>query len=206
MSAKKYLEKLDYKGIAVLTVIALVLAVFYSLVSGMNIFLCIISMIIAVFGSFIIFASFFEEEKPVKLGEGETMILRTLDRGYLMHPKKLGGFMSKKTERDLNIYLTNKRILARKSSGEYVFDQPLTAIEKVNPEKRIMSRYLRVRYLDQGREKDTLLFVGDTDLWMKRLAGVGITDRDEFEEEAGEAKDGFVEDAKSLQEKVSKRK
>ena len=209
MQIKNYFEKLEYAGIAVLLVIAVILAVFYNLViPQFNIFFSIIAMVLAVFGSFYIFRSFFEEEKPVELAAGEKMIIRTLDRGYILLPNKPGGFMSRKSQRDLNIYLTNRRILGRKSSGEYVFDTPLSAVSKVMPEKRLLAKYLRVRYLDKGKEKDALLFVGSQgiDLWLKRLAQLGIKETDEFESTIESTEEGFVEDATSLQNKVARKK
>jgi hypothetical protein len=182
MIGEKYLEKLDYRLVAVLLVIAILLAFVYNFFISINIFTALIAMLIAVFGSYFIFMSFFEEEKPVKLNEGENMILRTLDRGYLLYPKKLGGFMGKKSHRDLDIYLTDRRILAREPSGEFILDKALNSIEDIIPGKRLMSRYLRARYSENGKDKDVLLFVGDIDLWMEKLNELGVVKKGRFDE------------------------
>jgi hypothetical protein len=204
MDAGEYLKKLDYKGIIVLAAIALILGVIYSFFIN-NLMTAIIAMFLAVFGAYFLFTTYFEEEKPVKLMEGEKMILRTLDRGYIMLPGKLGGFMSSKTQRDLDIYLTDKRVIARRSSGDFVFDQYLNTIESVAPERRLMTRYLRVRYTEKGKEKDALLFVGDVDLWLKRLKQVGVKESGIPSEEKTEKMNRFMKDAKTLKEKIAKK-
>ncbi len=203
MDSAELAKKLDYRGIIVLAVISLILGFIYSFFIN-NLVTAMIAMFVAVFGAYFIFTTYFEEEKPVTLMEGERMILRTLDRGYVMFPGKLGGFMTSKSQRDLDIYLTDKRVIARKSSGDFVYDQYLNTIESVTPERRLMTRYLRFRYSDKGREKDALLFVGDVDLWLKRLKQVGVKESDMPADENAEKQNRFIEDAKTLKDKIVK--
>jgi hypothetical protein len=201
---KEKLKKIDVKGIALLLGLSLLLGIIYGIIIN-NIVLAIISMSVAVFLSFFLLTSFFEEEKPVTLLQGEKMIIRTLDRCYLMLPKKKGGFLKSNKERDLSIYLTDKRIFARKSSGKIVFEQPLQAITGVVTEKRVFTNYLRITYLEQGIDKQVLLFIGDTDLWTKRLAQVGVKSADEYDEPTTAQKETYAEDATTLQNKVEKK-
>ena len=200
---KDKLKKIDPKGIAVLLGISLVLGIIYGIFIN-NIVLAIFSMTIAVFASFFLLSSFFEEEKPVTLFPGEKMIIRTMDRGYLMLPKKKGGFLTSNTERDLSIYLTDKRLFARKSSGKEVFEQPLQAITGVVTEQKILTNYIRVTYVEKGIEKQVLLFVGDTDLWTKRLAELGVKSGDEYDKPTTAQKETYTEDASTLKQKVEK--
>jgi hypothetical protein len=132
------------------------------------------------------------------------MIVRTIDRGYIMFPKKKGGFLTSNTERDLNVYLTNKRIFARKSSGKSVFEEPLQAITGVVTEKKIFTNYLRVTYVEQGVSKQVLLFIGDTGLWTKRLAQLGVKSADEYDKPTTREKETYTEDATTLKQKVEK--
>ena len=206
MSLREELSKLDYKGIGVLLAISVFLGMIYSFFIG-NFILALFAMVIAVFGTYFIMSSFFEEEKPVDLLPGERMVLRTLDRGYIMFPQKKGGFFTKESKADLSIYLTTKRIMAMRNSGEKAIDQPLESILDIQPEKRLMTRYLRIRYLEKGKEKDALLFVGDVDLWLERLSGLGVKEAYDIDSLAEkEKKKEFIEDASTLKKKVEKKK
>ncbi len=201
MTLQEEIKKLDYKGIAVLLAIALILGVIYGAFFIHNMFFGITAMIIAVFGSYYVLSTFFEEEKPVNLEPGEKMILRTLDRAYMMFPKK-GGFLTAESKRDLSVYLTDKRIFAKKSSGETIFEKQINALSGVTSEKRLMTKCLRLRYYSEGKEKEALLFVGDTDVWIKRLGELGIKEKDEYETDTEEKDDNFLKDSKNLKNKI----
>jgi hypothetical protein len=204
MSLQEELKKLDYKGIGVLFLIGLILGVVYGAFFIKNVFLGVVAMIIAVFGSYFVLSSFFEEDKPEKLDEGEKMILRTMDRAYILFPKK-GGFLTAQSERDLSVFLTDRRLFAKKSSGKVIFEKNISALVSVKTEKRMLSSYLRLRYYLEGKEKDALLFVGDTGIWIKRLGELGVKERDEFESNKKEDT-SFIEDSSSLKNKVMKKK
>ena len=181
MSLQEEIKKLDYKGIGILFLIGLILGVIYGVFFlGNNVLFGIVAMIIAVFGSYFVLSSFFEEDKPEKLEAGEKMILRTMDRAYILFPKK-GGFLTAQSERDLSVYLTDRRIFAKKSSGKLIFEKNISALVSVSTEKRMLTNYLRLRYYLEGKEKDALLFVGDTGIWIKRLGELGVKEKDEFE-------------------------
>lgn len=203
MTLQEELKKLDYKGIGVLFFIGLILGVVYGAFFIKNLFFGIVAMIIAVFGSYFVLASFFEEDKPVKLDAGEKMILGTLDRAYILFPKR-GGFLTTQSERDLSVYLTDKRMFARKSSGQTIFEKKISDIISVAPEKRMLTNYLRLKYTMAEKEKDALLFVGDTDTWIKRLKEAGVKDRDGLEPGQKGDKE-YAEETSSLKNKVVKR-
>lgn len=204
MSLQEEAKKLDYKGIGILLIIGLILGVIYGAFFIKNLFFGIAAMIIAVFGSYFVLSSFFEEDKPVNLDAGEKMILRTMDRAYMLFPKK-GGFLTAQSERDLSVYLTDRRIFAKKSSGKIIFEKNISAIVSVSTEKRMLTNYLRLRYYLDGKEKDALLFVGDNDIWIKRLGELGVKEKDEFEPTTKEEKNNFVEDSTSLKNKITKK-
>ncbi|MFZ2456970.1 MAG: hypothetical protein WAX07_10880 [Candidatus Altiarchaeia archaeon] len=204
MSLQEELKKLDYKGIGILLIIGLVLGVIYGAFFINNIFFGIVAMVIAVFGSYFVLSSFFEEDKPEKLEPGEKMILRTMDRAYILFPKK-GGFLTAQSERDLSVYLTDRRIFAKKSSEKVIFEKNISALSRVSTEKRMLTKYLRLRYYLEGKEKDALLFVGDTDIWIRRLGELGVKEKDAYESDK-EEDNSFVEDATSLKSKVMKKK
>jgi hypothetical protein len=201
---KEKLKKTDAKGIAVLLGISLILGIIYGIIIH-NIPLALIAMTVAVFATFFLLSSFFEEEKPVELLPGEKMIIRTMDRGYLVLPDKKGGFLKSKKERDLSIYLTDKRVFARKSSGEFVFEQPLVAIKGVVTEKKFFTGYLRITYHEQGTDKQALLFIGDIRLWTKRLGQLGIKSADEYDEQPAIKNESYKQDAAKLKHKVEKK-
>jgi hypothetical protein len=204
MTLQEELKKLDYKGIGVLFLIGLILGTIYGVVFlNNNVFFGIVAMIIAVFGSYFILSSFFEEDKPEKLDEGEKMILRTMDRAYILFPKK-GGFLTAQSERDLSVYLTDRRLYAKKSSGKVIFEKNISALASVSTEKRVLTNYLRLGYYLEGKEKDALLFVGDTAIWIKRLGELGVKEKDVFESNKKED-NSFIEDSSSLKNKVMKK-
>lgn len=203
MKAKEHLERLGFKGILALAAVAIVLAVLYDLLFAKNLVLSVLSLTVAVFGAYLIFASFEEEEKPLIMLEGEKPILKVLESAYVIFPKKPGGFMGGKTKSGLDVYLTSKRIVARKPSGDHVLDVPLETVQQVLAERRVLSRFLRVRYPEDGKTKDALLFVGNTDLWMERLAMLGVAQKTVQEEEKKDKPARFVEDAKRLKERIS---
>lgn len=203
MPLQEELKKLDYKGIGILFLIGLILGIIYGIFFlGNNVPFGIVAMIIAVFGSYFVLSSFFEEDKPETLDAGEKMILRTMDRAYMLFPKK-GGFLTTQSERDLSIYLTDRRIFAKKSSGKLIFEKNISAIVSVSTEKRMLTNYLRLRYYLDGKEKDALLFVGDNGIWIKRLGELGVKEKDEFESKDA---DDFKEDSKALDNSITKKK
>jgi len=204
MSLQEELKKLDYKGIGVLFLIGLIMGAVYGAFFIKNVFFGIVAMIIAVFGSYFVLSSFFEEDKPEKLDGGEKMILRTMDRAYILFPKK-GGFLTAQSERGLSVYLTDRRLFAKKSSGKVIFEKNISALASVKTENRMLTNYLRLRYYLEGKEKDALLFVGDTSIWIKRLGELGIKEKDAFESDKKEDNNS-VEESSSLKSKVMKKK
>ena len=210
MKAKEHLEKLGPKGIIALGAIAVVLAIIYDIIFAKNLILSLLSLTVAVFGAYLIFASFEEEEKPLRMTEGETPILKVLESGYIIFPKKAGGFMGNKSQSGLDIYLTSKRIIARKPSGDHILDVPLESIQQASAERRIMSKFLRIRYPENGKVKDALVFVGKTEIWMERLnmLGVAVIKTEEAQEIKAPAikTSSFVEDARKLKEKIGKKR
>ena len=123
----------------------------------------------------------------------------------ITQPKKKGGFLKSNKERDLSVYLTDKRIFARKSSGQQVFEQPLQAITGVVTEKKVFTNYLRITYVEQGTDKQALLFIGDTGLWTRRLAQLGVKSADEYDIVKPAQKEAYAEDAAALQNKIEKK-
>lgn len=202
---KEELKKTDPKGVAILLGISLILGLIYSAFIH-NLPLALLATTVAVFGSYFLLSSFEREEKPLPMLPGEKTILKTLDMCYIMFPNKKGGFLTNKSERDLSIYLTNKRIVARKPSGELVLDLMLQNISGIVVERKLMTNYLRITYLFEGREQQALLFVGNTDLWMQRLRDAGAQERDEYDYvEAAGKENAFIEDADTLKQKIERR-
>lgn len=181
------IKEMGHGVFLVLVAVIIVLAFIYKLLIG-NLFLSLLSMGIAVFGCYYLFRYITEEEKPLELMEGEELLLKTLDRGAVLFPRKKGKFFGKEGWRDVSLYLTSKRILAR-CRGEFVLDIPLGSIQNFGEEKRLRSNYIRVTFLEKGKERDVLLFVGNTKLWMEKMSGLIEIEEDDFLVDAGEVKD-----------------
>jgi len=171
------LKNMGYWRILALVLIAAMLSVIYSFVMGVNLFVGFFAMLLAVFGSYYVLMSLIEED-TIKLRENERMFVRTLNGGSVIFPREKGGLLGrgKKTHRNLDIYLTSERIIA-KNPKSTVLSLPLSAIESIDEENKLMVKYLRATYIVDEGEKEVLLFVGNTDLWMKRLAQTSIADK-----------------------------
>ncbi|GAG14594.1 unnamed protein product, partial [marine sediment metagenome] len=148
-----------------------------------------------------LFRSFEREEKPLELEKGEKRNLKTVDVGVVIFPKKMGGIRSKEINRNLSIHLTTKRIIARNSWNEYFLDLPLDSIKGVELVKLIATRYIRVRFLEKGKQKDALIFVGDnkgTQLWLERLGRLGVKELSKKEQE----EESFLGDIGEIKDEI----
>lgn len=198
---KKYLKEIGLGISAILLVIAIIGAWIYSKLVTQSFVVALIAMLLAVFGSYYLFLSFEREEKPLELEKGEKRNLKTVDVGVVIFPKKLGGIRSKEMNRNLSIYLTNKRIIARNSWNEYFLDLPLSSIQGMELVKVIATEYIRIRFLEKGKQKDALLFVGDkngTMLWLERLEKLGVKELAKKEQE----EESFLGDVDEVKEKI----
>lgn len=183
---KEKIEEMGYSIFLGLVAIIIVLAFIYNFIIG-NLFLALLSIGIAVIGCYYLFRYITEEEEPLKLMQGEKLLLRTLDRGAVLFPRKKGKFFGKEGYRDLSLYLTSMRILAR-SHGKFVLDLSLESIQNFREDEKFRSKHLRVTFLEKGKERDVLLFVGNTKLWMEKLKGLIKPEEDEFLSNAKEVK------------------
>lgn len=169
------IDELGYRRIVAMVLIAGILAVFYSFLMSLNLVVSFLAMLLAIFGSYYVFMSFLEEEKPPELLEGEEIILRTLDKGRILFPRGIGKVLGKDTRTDVSIYLTNRRIIVNSRANEQVLSVPLTSIGKYGKERKLMANYIRLRYIDEnGKKKDALMIVGNPDRWIHRMAELGV--------------------------------
>lgn len=167
---RRKIEEMGYGVFIGLVAVIIVLALIYQFLIG-DLFLALIAMSIAVIGCYYLFRYITEEEQPLKLREGEKPILKALDLGVVLFPRKKDKFFGKEGYRDVSIYLTSERMLARRHN-EFVMDIPLDSVLNWREEERMKSNYVRVTFLDKGRERDVILFVGNTTLWMDKLGGL----------------------------------
>ncbi|RLI93703.1 MAG: hypothetical protein DRO92_03835 [Candidatus Altiarchaeales archaeon] len=166
------IKELGYKGIAIFIFIALILAFIYNLLTHFDLIMSFVAMIIAVFGSYLIFVSFEKEVIPPKLDDDENIILESIDKGYVLFPRKKGRFFGKRSHKYLSLYLTNKRIIGKDT--DVILDINLKSIKNIKVERKLFREYIRLRYLENNEEKDVLLVTGDTKLWMKKLNELGV--------------------------------
>ncbi len=198
---KKYLKEIGYGISAILLVIAVIAALVYSHFITHSFVVGLIAMLLAIFGSYYLFLSFEREEKPLNLEKGERRNLKTVEVGVVIFPKKKGGIRSKEINRNLSIYLTSKRIIARNAWNEYFLDLPLSSIQGMELVKVIATEYIRVRFLEKGKQKDALVFMGDkkgTQLWLERLKKLGVEDLSKKKQE----EESFFEDVDEVKEKI----
>ena len=183
------IEEMGYGVFLIMVAVTIIMAFAYNLLIK-NLFLSVLSIGMAIFGCYYLFKYISEDEEPLELMEGEDLLLRTLDRGVVLFPRKKGKFLGKTGHKDVSLYLTSKRILARDSSG-FVLNVPVSSIRSRGVEKKLGSNYIRVTFLDKGGERDVLLFVGDTKLWMEKLGEQVGQDEDEFLMDAQKVKDSI---------------
>jgi hypothetical protein len=167
---REKIREMGYEVFLALVAVVIVMAFVYNLLVG-DLFLSLLSMGIAVFGCYYLFRYILEGEEPLELRQDETLLLKTLDIGVILFPRKKGKFFGKEGHREVSLYLTSKRILVRRRN-ESVLDIPLKSIQSFKEEQRWRSNYLRITFLEKGKERDVLLFVGNTELWMEKLEGL----------------------------------
>ena len=169
------IEEIGYRRIAAMVLIAGILSVFYSFIMGIDMVVSFLAMLLAVFGSYYVFMSFLEEEKPPELMEGENIIIRTLDKGSLLFPRGIGKFLGRDTRSDVSIYLTNRRIMVNSRGKEQLLSLPLSSIRNYRREKKLMAQYIRLNYGDEdGKEREALIVVGNPDRWLHRMGELGV--------------------------------
>ncbi len=169
---KSDLRDLGYKGILAGFVIALVLALLYNLLTGFPFIVSFISLLLAVFGSYLIFMSFEKEVVPPRMDADESIILESIDQGYVLFPSKRGRLLGRRSHRYMSLYLTSKRIIGREV--DVVLDIPLNSVQAVNTESKLFREYIRVRYLENNEERDVIIVPGDTQLWIQKLRELGV--------------------------------
>lgn len=209
INLKKYLKEIGFIPSVILFFAAIIAAFIYSWLFGVNLAVGLLAMLLAVFGSYYLFLSFERVEKPLELEPSEERNLRTLEVGVVIFPKSVGGVRSRDMFRNLSIYLTNRRIIARNAWNEYFLDLPLTSIQGFKREKIIATEYIRLRFLEKGKQTDALVFVGDregTRLWIDRLRKLGVKEISEKEKEEGKEEKGrdidFIENAKEIKKQI----
>ncbi|OYT27691.1 MAG: hypothetical protein B6U97_00825 [Candidatus Altiarchaeales archaeon ex4484_96] len=169
---KSDLRALGYKGIAAGFIIAAVLAFIYQLLTGMPFIVGLLAMLLAVFGSYLVFMSFEKEVVPPKMDEGESILLESIDQGYVLFPSRRGRLLGRRSHKYMGLYLTNKRIIGKEI--DVVLDIPLESIKSVVLESKLFRDYLRINYLVNNVEKDVLVVPGDSALWNQKLRELGV--------------------------------
>ncbi|OYT54681.1 MAG: hypothetical protein B6U72_01745 [Candidatus Altiarchaeales archaeon ex4484_2] len=169
---KSDLRALGYKGVIAGFVIALILALVYNLLTGFPFIVGFLSLLLAVFGSYLIFMSFEKEVIPPRTDEDESIILESIDQGYVLFPSKRGRLLGRRSHKYMSLYLTNKRIIGKEL--DVVLDIPLNSVQKVKTESKLFREYLRVNYIENNEEKDVLIVPGDTQLWIQKLRELGV--------------------------------
>ncbi len=169
---KSDIQDLGVKGVGLFIFIAFVLAIIYNLLTGFNLIIGFFTMILAVFGSYLIFVSFEKEVPPPVIDGDETIMLETIDQAYVLFPARKGRVLGKQSHKYLSLYLTNKRIIGK--DVDVVLDIKLESIREIKVEKKLFKSYIRATYLEDNEEKDVLLVTGDTALWIQKLGELGV--------------------------------
>jgi len=139
-------------------------------------------IIVGSFIAYYLYFSFQSEKKFINLAPGEEIILET--RGgnvYATAPKFEGGFISDGPPSRVNLFLTNRAIIAEpldfhefNEKGEmFVFYIPLTDILNFTHERKILSDYIRLSFVPRqtpGEQREILLFPGkESEKWIMQL-------------------------------------
>ncbi len=173
---EKVIQEQKYIKIGIIiTLIILFVIVILGAVRSITILGAILALIIAIVGTLYILDSFSEEEKHMDLESDEHIIYQTPpDMGVsVLFPRRKGGFMGKKYHRDVNILLTNRKIAVEKRiTGKCVLSIPRTDIKKFSVEEKLSRGYIRLTYIEKGKEKEVLLITEDTAVWAEKLREV----------------------------------
>ncbi len=164
-------------GVAVVLLLAVGSVVIYTsenrIMSLFSVVLILLGLAVGMFFVPHTFESFEKTAPEIELGAGEEVILETKSTGgsTILFPSTRMGFIGKEPPMSVNLYLTNLGIIAEPSgTGAAIFYVPLFRINQYADEQRLLAKYIRIFYLDEGVEKEVLLFTGsETDRWMETL-------------------------------------
>lgn len=147
-------------------------------------------VILVVFGlfagtitSYYYYQQFEMEGMKLELPSNESVILESSGSGIMLQVTKYAGSqIGVSNPINVILYLTDKNIIAEPTDVEafleegepFVFIISLDDILSFSHEKRVLSNYLRVAFIDGlGDEQNVLLFTGaDTDKWIENLSDI----------------------------------
>lgn len=120
------------------------------------------------------------EGMKLELPLGESVILETKGANTSIQvPKMVGGFVGVGSPIPVNLYLTDRNILAEPVEAEeyleegntFVFMVDVKSILRFSHEKKVLADYIRVTFEDEnGDVREVLLFTGkDTLKWIENL-------------------------------------
>ncbi|MFH1788739.1 MAG: hypothetical protein ABH834_05120 [Candidatus Altiarchaeota archaeon] len=136
-----------------------------------------------VVAAFYYHASFSAEGRELALGPDEHVILETTHgNSYVVVPSVEGGLMGNNPPLKVNLFLTNKGIVAEPLEVQefddegrlYYFQINHDDIKRIAHESNFMSEYIRLGYTSPSmEEKEILIFAGkDTQKWIDELTNL----------------------------------
>lgn len=161
----------------IIVLVVVFLAIAYAIMQGGSIaidFILIMSGItLGVFAAYILYHNL-SNERVLEFDENEEVLIETRDKGntFIQILDDIGDFIGKESPINVNMYLTNRGILAEPpGTGQAVFFAPFYSIRSFNLERKFLSKYIRLNYVDiNGEVAEALLFIGDdTDKWVEKL-------------------------------------
>lgn len=164
----------------VLGVLLVILAFFFFRERLFQITAIFIGLIVGILTAYYYYGLFSAEDKELVLGDGEKVLVETSNpRSFISVPKVQGGFEAAGPPIRVNLFLTNKAIIAEpldyqdfnEEGQPYFFHVNHSTITRLSHESRFMSDYIRVTFIGlNSQENDVLIFAGeDTGKWVGEL-------------------------------------
>jgi hypothetical protein len=157
---------------AVAAIVISVVLVFLFPQYRLDFILILVGLLMGAVTAFYLYHSFSAPPRELIFPEGEQVVKKNVDgKIYLTIPMTTGGFIGKTAPATVNLYLTNRAIVAEPTElsafdeeGRYfVFSIPLLNIVNFKPEKKLFAEYIRLTFVNTSGINQEILLHTDTE-------------------------------------------
>jgi len=178
-------EKVEYSDLLlkgmVFTIVVAAIALILLPNKRLDIILITLGVFMGLLAVFYLYHSFSAPPRELILPAGENVIKKNVEgKYYVILPMAEGGFIGKTAPVNVNLYLTNKALIAEstdlsafeQSNQYYVLSIPLATIVNFKAEKKFLAEYIRLAFTNtEGFRQEMLIHTGsETNEWVQAIS------------------------------------
>lgn len=167
------------KSVVIVTVLSAALVILFPQ-HRLDFILILFGLLMGAVAAFYLYHSFSAPPRELVMPEGEEVVKKDVDRKiYLTVPMNNGGFIGRMPPLPVNLYLTNKALVAEptdlsafdEEGRYYVLSIPFEMIVNFSPEKKLFAEYIRLTFTSvDGINQEVLLHTNEkTSEWVDAL-------------------------------------